>query len=385
MTGDLPFYSSFGENIYASDIIMQSIGCKANEFKKLDPRHIKKTTEGQTMVTDSSIAKVLKRPNAYMSTADFLEKITILLELNKNVFIYPEFYWTKGGEKHFTGIYPLIPSAVEYLISDKGEYFIKLRFSTGYEVTLPVNRVIHWRKNYGVNDFFGGGMFGVDDNKGTLTMLQRYDELTQSIAKAVKVSCQVKGVVKYNAYLDDDDTEKRIKDFEQKVKNSESGILPIDLKAEYIPIKNDVKLVDAETLQFYYDTILRANGCNIKILNGTYTKAEKEAYYEHALEADIISLGQAISRVIFSDREASFGNEIICYPKAINFMSMENKIEFVKIAAPSGHLLKDEFRELFGYPPLPNGQGQVIAQGYNSLLDENNNNINNKGGAENAE
>ena len=384
-TGDTPFYSSFGTNIYASDIIMQSISCKSNEFKKLDPRHIKKTTDGQTMITDSSIAKVLKRPNAYMSTADFLEKIAILLELNKNVFIYPEYYWTKGGEKHYTAIYPIIPSAVEYLISDKGKYFINMRFSSGYEVTLPASEIVHWRKNYGVNDFFGGGMFGGDDNKGLLTMLERYDELTQSIAKAVQVSCQVKGVVKYNAYLDETDTEKRIKDFESKIKNSESGILPIDLKAEYIPISNDVKIVDAETLQFYYDTILRANGCNIKILNGTYTKSEKEAYYEHALEADIISLGQAISRVVFSDREASFGNEIICYPNAINFMSMENKIAFVQIAAPSGHLLKDEFRALFGYPPLPNGQGQVIAQGYNSLLDENNNNINGTGGANNEQ
>lgn len=46
-------------------------------------------------------------------------------------------------------------------------------------------------------------------------------------------------------------------------------------------------------------------------------------------------------------------------------------------------LMKDEGRALFGWPPLPNGQGQVIAQGYNSLLDENNNNTlsNGKGGA----
>jgi hypothetical protein len=36
--------------------------------------------------------------------------------------------------------------------------------------------------------------------------------------------------------------------------------------------------------------------------------------------------------------------------------------------------MKDELRELFGYAPLPNGQGQVIAQGYNNLLDVDNNN-----------
>lgn len=32
-TGRTPFYSDFGSNIYASDIVVQSIRCKANEFK----------------------------------------------------------------------------------------------------------------------------------------------------------------------------------------------------------------------------------------------------------------------------------------------------------------------------------------------------------------
>ena len=71
MAGNYPFYSNFGENIYASDIIVQSIRCKANEFKKLQPRHIRVIDGKQTVITDSSIAKVLKRPNPYMTMADF--------------------------------------------------------------------------------------------------------------------------------------------------------------------------------------------------------------------------------------------------------------------------------------------------------------------------
>lgn len=136
----------------------------------------------------------------------------------------------------------------------------------------------------------------------------------------------------------------------------------------------DVKIVDAETLKFYYDTILRASGTSLAILNGDYTKAQKEAYYEHALEADIKALGQAFSMSLFTDREASFGNDVIFYPNQIVFMSMENKIAVAQAFLPAGMLMKDEGRALFGWPPLPNGQGQVIAQGYNSLLDENNNN-----------
>lgn len=374
MSGNVPFYAPFGESIYASDIIVQSIRCKANEFKKLKPRHIRKIDGNQSVVIDSSIAKVLKRPNPYMTTADFLEKITILLELNKNVFIYPEYYKTKGGEKFYTALYPLKPSAVQYLSDDRNKLYINMRFENGNEVTLPADNIIHWRKDYGVNDYFGGGMFGGNDNAGLLKMLKRYDQLTQSIAKALQVSCQVNGILKANTYYDDAAKVAEREKFERDLKSNESGILVTDLSTEYTNIPRDVKLVDGETLKFFYDTILRANGTSLAILNGDYTKAQKEAYYEHALEGDINSLGQAISKVVFSDRESSFGNEIVLYPNDINFMSMENKIAALQIGLPAGIFLKDEARELLGYAPLPNGQGQVIPQGYNSLLDENNNN-----------
>lgn len=374
MTGGAPFYTSFGENVYASDIIVQSIRCKANEFKKLDPRHIRTTDGVQSVINDSSIARVLKRPNAYMTTADFLEKITILLELTKNVFIYPAWYKTKGGERYYTGLYPLKPSNVQYMTDAAGVLYIELRFLNGYEVTLPADEVIHWRKDYGVNDYFGGGMFGGNDNEGLLAMLERYDQLTQSIAKAIEVSCNVNAVVKYNAYADTEELKKEREKFVTKLQQNKSGILFMDLSSDITKLPRDVKLVDAETLKFFHDTILRANGCSLPILNGDYTKSQKEAYYEHALEGDIKSLGQAMSRGLFSDREAGYGNEIVLYPNQIQFMSMENKIAFAQIAMPAGALMKDEFRALFGYAPLPDGQGQVIAQGYNNLLDENNNN-----------
>lgn len=374
MGGNYSFYSDFGNSIYASDIIVQSIRCKANEFKKLQPRHIRTTGGRQEVITDSSISKCLARPNAYMTTADFLEKITILLELNKNVFIYPEYYITKSGERYYTALYPLKPSKAEYLNDDNGNLYIKLGFANGYENIFTANDIIHWRRDYGVNDYFGGGMLGGNDNRGLLTMLQRYDQLTQSIAKALECSCQINGIVKYNSYLDDDKTEAARVDFENKLKNNESGILFADLKTEYTPLDRDIKLVDSETLNFFYETILRANGTPLAILNGDYTKAQKEAYYEHALEADIKSLGQSISRVVFTDRESAFGNEIVLYPNEIVFMSMENKLAALQSCLPAGILLKDEARELLGYPPLPNGAGQVISQGYNNLLDENNNN-----------
>ena len=370
MTGSVPFFTPFGESVYASDIVVQSIRCKANEFKKLDPHHIRTSGGRQQTITDSSVAKILKRPNKWMSIADFLEKITILLELNKNVFIYPAYYMTQGGERYYTGLYPLKPSAVAYLQNDRGDLFIELQFANGHKATLPASDVIHWRKDYGVDDYFGGNAFGGNDNAGLLTMLKRYDQLTQGIAKALKCSCQINGIVKYNTYSDDENQEAQRQKFEQALERNESGLLFTDNKMEYTALPRDVKLVDAETLKFFHDTILRANGTSLAILNGDYTKQQKEAYYEHALEADIKALGQAMSRVLFSDREAAFGNEVVLYPNDINFMTMENKIAYMQVAVPAGALSVNQILKMGGFPPIEGGD-DIRPRGFNSLDETN--------------
>lgn len=365
MAGYNPTFTSFGDNVYASDIVVQSIRCKANEFKKLDPRHIRTADGKQQAVTDSSIARVLKRPNPYMTQADFLEKITILRELTKNCFIYPTYYITKGGEKFYTGLYPLKPQRVDYQQDDKGKLYLHFVFHNGYETTLPAADVIHWRKDYGVDDYFGGSAFGGNDNDGLLTMLERYDLLTQGIAKALKCSCQISGMVVYNSYMDEEKLKTARADFDKRVNGNDDGVLFTDQKLEYTHMPRDVKLVDAETLKFFYEAILRANGTSLAILNGDYTKAQKEAYYEHALEADIKSLGQAMSKVVFTDREAAFGNDIVLYPNDIAFMSMENKLAALQSGLPAGIFTKNEARALLGYPPVEGGD--VMPRGYNEL------------------
>lgn len=365
MTGYNPTFTSFGDNVYASDIIVQAISRKASEFKKLDPRHIRTTDGRQHVLMDSSIARVLKRPNPYMTQADFLEKITILHELTKNCFIYPTYYITKGGERFYTGLYPLKPQRVDYQQNSKGDLFLHFVFYNGYETTLPAADVIHWRKDYGVNDYFGGNAFGGDDNDGLLSMLERYDLLTQGIAQALKCSCAINGIVKYGQYLDEEKLKTAKADFDKKLRDNESGLLFTDEKFEYTPMPRDVKLVDAETLKFFNEAILRNTGVSIAILNADYTKGQKEAFYETALEPDIKSLGQAMAKAMFTDREAAFGNDITLYPNDIAFMSMENKLTALQVGLPAGIFTKNEARKMLGYPPVEGGD--VMPRGYNEL------------------
>lgn len=370
-TGFYPSRSTYPESLQLRDIVMLSIRCKSNEFKKLQPRHIRVTDGHEQVITNSSVARLLRKPNSYMTQSDFLECITILLELNKNVYIYPEYYVNNAGEKVFTEMYPLRPSNVEVLQDASGALFYKMTFNNGYRVTLGADTVIHWKKDFGIDEYFGGN--GWSDVAGQQRAVNTYDRMIKAIAKALDVSCNVNGVVKINSIYSDEKQKAEEEGFKKKLENNESGVLFTDLKTEYISMSRDVKLVDSETVKFLYDNILRYNGTSLAILNGDYTKAQKEAYYEHALEADIKSLGEAMSRVFFNDRETSFGNSVILYPHLTNFMSMENKLTALQTGLPAGLFTINEGRALLGYPPVEGGD-EMRPRGYNNLDNNSDNN-----------
>ena len=84
------------------------------------------------------------------------------------------------------------------------------------------------------------------------------------------------------------------------------------------------------------------------------------------MEADIKALAQAMSKVMFSDREASFGNEIVMYANDINFMTMENKIAYMQVAVPAGALSVNQILKMGGFPPIEGGD-DIRPRGFNSL------------------
>lgn len=359
---------SINKMSYASDILVQAIRCKSNEFKKLVPKHVRVHGDEKTVV-NSRINYLLNEPNEYMTASDFLEKITILLELNKNVYIYPAYHYDDKANKVYDALYPLMPAAVNVVKDSANRLFYKFQFENGYTVTLPAGDIIHWKKDYGVQEYFGGN--GLTDAKNVNAALAYYDTLCKGVAKALNASYQINGLLKINTMLSTDKQDAERNNFVAKLQNNESGIMVTDFKTEYVNMPRDVKLVDAETIKFMYENVLRSTGTPLAILNGDYTKIQKEAYYEHALEADVKSLGEVMTRVLFTAREKECGNRILFYPKDINFMTVDEKIKLAQVAMPAGALTKDEFRELFGYEPLPNGEGKKISQGYNTLLNVN--------------
>lgn len=362
MDGFVPIYTQFGTNIYASDVVQQALKCIVDEMKKLNPTHVRFNGSDPVPVK-STVQDVLNDPNPLMTTSEFLEKSMWLLLMNYNLFIIPTYYtWiddkTGAERRYYDALYPINPTQVDFIEDASGRLFVTFRFWNGYTTTVPYDDVIHIRYNYSINQYMGGNEMGQPDHQALLETLNLNNDLLQGVAKAMKASYAVNGVVKYNTLLDSGKTEAALKELENKLRNSESGFLPLDLKAEFTPLEHKTALVDKPTLEFIDSKILRTWGVPLPILTGDYTKQQYEAFYQKTLEPLALAFSQALTKKMFTPRERAFGNKIELYPKDLIFMTISQTLEMINILAPTGGMFENEKRTALGLRPLPELEGK---------------------------
>ena len=364
LDGFLPIYTQFGTNIYASDVVQQVLKCIVDEMKKLNPTHVRLNSYyNDPTPVKSTIQDVLNNPNELMTTSEFLEKTIWLLMLNYNAFIIPTYYtWiddnTGAERRYYEALYPINPTQVDFIEDAAGRLFVKFWFWNGYTTTIPYDDVIHIKYNYSINQYMGGNEMGQPDHTALLGTLDLNHQLLQGIAKAMKASYAVNGIVKYNTLMDDGKVEGALNELEKKLRNSESGFLPLDIKAEFTPIDRKTELIDDNTLKFIDEKILRNWGVPIAILTGDYDKNQYAAFYQKVLEPIIIAISQAFTKKLFTSRERAFGNRIELYPKDLIFMTMQQTLEMINTLAPTGAMFENEKRVALGLRPMPELEGK---------------------------
>lgn len=356
LSGYTPIFSQFGDDIYASDVVMQAVSCIVDEMKKLTPVHVRYDGDDPVPINDD-IQWVLDNPNPLMTKSDLIEKTMWMLIRHYNAFIIPVYdVWVdeKGNERRkYRALYPVQPQNVTFIEDAGGDLYIKMDFANNYSTTLPYADIIHLKWRYSSNEFMGGDETGNPNHRSLLKTLEINNDLLNGVGKAMKSSFAVNGVIKYQTLMDDGQTEAAIKELEQKLRSGESGFLPLDLKADFIPLNRNVQLVDPDTLKFIDEKILRTWGVSLPILTGDYTKEQYEAFYQKVIEPFICTWTDAFTRALFTDRRRQIGNKVVFYPKKLIFMSTDQTIEMSRILGDRGSLYENEMRTFFGLRPLP--------------------------------
>ena len=354
----------FGDNITKSDVVKVCIDRIASHCSKLKMTYVKKTEDGKQVEKKGDISFVLKhRPNELMTPSQFLYRVVGLLFLNDNVFIYPLYDRTTYELK---GIYPLKPIVVEPAVDELGSLFLKFYFEDGTNYMLPYENIIHVKRFYSNHEVFGGNNSS-GDHEAILNTVKMNDALLQGVQRAMFSSFQIKGLLKINGMLKEADKQKQIDEFNrmlEKAIRNDSAIVPVDGKAEYVPLSSDPKLINTDTLKFTQSKILDYFGVSQEIFSNNYNENQFNAFYESVVEPIAIQLSELFSNGLLTDSQLKNGESIIFFSERLQYASWTTKVGAIEKLMGLGIMSLNESRALLGLEPVEGGDKRLQSLNY---------------------
>lgn len=353
MGGYTPVFTAFNGDIYSSDIVRSCIHTFATHAAKTQAKHIRKT--GDVIETiESDISYLLtKRPNPHMSAYDFWYKIATQRENNNNAYVLIQ---TEGFK--VTGLYPIEYSNVETL-EYNDETYVRFLFSSGKQLTVPYTQVIHLRKFFNKNDMYGES--NLEALAGTLELV---NTTNQGIINGVKSSANIRGLLKFStAMLSAKDLKQQRDDFISDYMdiNNNGGVVATDTKADYIPIENNPKIVDAEQMNIIQEKVWNYFNTNKAIVTSNYTDEQWSAYYEAVLEPFFIQMGLEFTTKLFTKKELGHGNEIIFTTNRLQYATVDKKLSVITALVDRGMMSINQGLEVFNLPPVADGDKRIMS------------------------
>ena len=345
LTAYAPVFTNWGGAIYESEIVRAAIDARARHISKLK-------VETMGTANPSLQSKLAQGPNQFQTWSQFLYRVSTILDINNTAFIVPVF----DERMIITGVFPVLPSACS-LVEYAGEVWLRYQFSSGQYAAVEFRKCAVLTKHQYESDFFG------DKNTPLKETMQLIHIQNQGIQEGVKNAATFRFMASLNNFSSAEDIAKERKRFTETNLSTQSdsgGFLLFP--NTYKDIKQiDVKpyAIDADQMKQIQENVYNYFGVNEKVLQNSAEAAELEAFFDGAIEPFAIQFSEALTKMLFSERERAQGSYLIANANRLQYMSTSEKVSMARELGDRGAILIDEIRELFNYEPLPNGAGQV--------------------------
>ena len=344
LTAYEPVFHSWRGAIYEYELVRSAIDARA--------RHISKLKADIMGTAQPSLQSKLRQgPNQWCTWSQFLYRVSTILDNQNTCFITPIF----DASMNITGYYPLLPERCTIIEYD-GEAWLKYKFRRGEVAAVELRKCAILTKFQYKDDFFGTNNSALDDT------MELVDVQRQGIKLAVKNSQTYRFMAKLNNFTKHDDLVKERERFTEENFTEEAkggGLLLFpNTYTDIQQIKTDAYTIDASQMEYIRTNVYNYFGVNEAILQNKAKSEELDAFFNGAIEPFAIQLSEAMTKAIFSERERAQGSIFVVNANRLQYMSVSDKVAMAKQLGDRGALMIDEIRELFNYPPLPDGQGQ---------------------------
>lgn len=352
LNGYEPHFTTFGGNIYESELVRASIDAIA--------RHISKLKVETAGAARPALQNKLKHgPNEFQAWPQFLYRLATILYVHNTAFIVP--VYDQYGEP--SGIFPILPSRCEVVqYGDDKTPYIRYKFSWGETAAVELAYCgIMTRFQY-KSDLFG------ENNHALLPTMDLISMQNQGIQEGVKSAATYRWVAQLTNFAKPEDLAKERQRFtaENFSRDANGGGLLLfpNTYSNVKQVETKPFIVDAEQMAVINKSVFDYFGVNEDVLQNKAYGDAWAAFYEGCIEPFAIQFSEVMTRMLFSFREQSQGNYVMATANRLQYMTNADKLNVSAQMMDRGIMSINEVREIWQLAPVEGGDARIVRGEY---------------------
>lgn len=340
LNGYIPVFHTRDGGIYESELVRSCIDARARHISKLK-------VEVQGSAKPKLNILLNKNPNTWQTWSQFLYRTSTILDAKNTAFIVPVL--DNVGET--IGIYTILPREWE-LTEYNGIPYIRFRFDRDTSA-MELSKVGILTKFQYKSDLFGSTNHAL---KSTMDLI---DIQNQGIQEGVKSAASFRFMATMSNFSKAEDLVKERQRFaEQNLRSSEGFLLWPNTYKDIKQIESKPFVVDDKQMALIKENAFEYFGVNEDVLQNKAYGDAWSAFYEGGIEPFAIQFSDVVTKMLFTSREQTTGNSVMATSNRLQYMTTRDKLNVSAQLSDRGILNRDEVREIWNLPPLPNGEGQ---------------------------
>lgn len=354
LNGYTPRFTSYSGGLYESDLIRAAINARATHISKL-----KIDVIGSARPALQN--KLKHGPNRFQSWSQFMYRLSTLLDVHNTAFIVP--VYDDYGQP--SGIYTPLPHRCEIVQYGKGENatpFLRYEFANGEKAAIELEYCGIMTKYQYKSDFMG------EDNHALLPTLDLIHMQNQGIQEGVKSAATYRFMAQANNFTKSEDLKKEANRFSETnfAKEAKAGGLLL-FPNTYTNIKqidSSPFVVNAAQMKIIQENVYEYFGVNEDVLTNRAYGDAWSAFYEGAIEPFAIQFSEVMTKMLFTLREQTEGNQVIATANRLQYLSNNEKLSVSSQMLDRGIMSINDVREIWNLPPVEGGDERIIRGEY---------------------
>ena len=346
LDGYTPHFTNREGGVYESELVRAAIHVRATHMSKL---HVETMGAARPALQN----KLKHGPNEFQTWSQFMYRLSTLLDVHNTAFVTP--ILDEYGQP--SGIYAPLPHRCE-VVQYGGQPYLRYEFSNGQKAAIELEECGVLTKFQYRSDLFG------ESNHALFPTMDLIHIQNEGIREGVKSAASYRFMAQVSNFSKAEDLAKERKRFTAENFSSESdGGGMLLFPNTYTNIKQiDVKpwVVDAEQIKAIKDNVFDYFGVNEEILTNQAYGDKWAAFYEGVIEPFAIQFSEVMTKMLFTFREQSQGNYVMATANRLQYMSNADKLHVSAQMADRGLMTRNEIREIWNLPPLPDPLGNQL-------------------------